>query len=375
MTTSFSSDHVLPAEYASLSPVEIDARIIAAKQALGNKTVVLAHFYQRDAIVKHADFVGDSFQLSRTATALPDAQAIVFCGVHFMTETADILSGQAQEVILPNLSAGCSMADMASVGQVEAAWKELTGLFGDGAETAGRAPLVPVTYINSSAAIKDFCGRHGGIVCTSSNARAVLEWAFERGERVVFFPDQHLGRNTAKAMGIALDDMVIWVSRAPLGGNGEAALREAKVILWDGYCSVHQRFNVEQIARARAQHPQVRVIVHPECSMEVVDAADVSGSTDLISKTIQGAEAGGVFAVGTEINLVRRLAEQNPQHTVFSLDPVFSPCPTMYRVQPAHLAWVLERLMEGEAVNRIRVPGAIATGARVALERMLAAQP
>ncbi|MBO1900767.1 quinolinate synthase NadA [Leucobacter weissii] len=365
----------LPTEYTDASEDELHRRIIAAKSALGERVRILGHFYQRDEIVQHADFVGDSFMLAQAAKAHPEAEAFVFCGVHFMAETADILSGPDQAVILPNLAAGCSMADMATIDQVEDCWRELVEVLGDEPDASGRQPVIPVTYMNSSAAIKAFCGRNGGIVCTSSNARTVLEWAFERGQRVVFFPDQHLGRNTAKAMGIEEDRMPLWRSHLPRGGNSEADLRESRVILWNGFCSVHKRFTVGQIERARAQFPGVRVIVHPECPAAVVEAADGSGSTEYIRKEIEAAKPGDVIAVGTEINLVNRLQEQHPELTVFCLDPVVCPCSTMYRIHPAYLAWTLESLVAGDAPNRIVVDGSVAEDSRVALERMLAARP
>jgi quinolinate synthase len=365
----------LPAEYREASADELDRRIRAAREALGERVVVMGHFYQRDEVVRYADFVGDSFQLANAAKARPDAEAIVFCGVHFMAETADILTGDQQAVILPNPAAGCSMADMADIDSVEDAWEQLAGVYGEGADATGRVPVIPVTYMNSSAALKAFCGRHGGIVCTSSNAATVLEWAFERGQRVLFFPDQHLGRNTAKAMGVPVDRMPLWNPRKPLGGNDSATLNDARVILWQGFCSVHKRFTVDQIASARRDHPGVRVIVHPECPMDVVDAADEYGSTDYIVKAIAKAEPGSTFAIGTEINLVQRLAAEYPQHTIFCLDPVVCPCSTMYRIHPGYLAWVLEGLVRGEVLNRIAVPGDVTAHAQIALERMLAARP
>ena len=367
----------LPAEYREASDAELDARIRAAKDTLGDRVVVLGHFYQREEVVTHADYVGDSFQLANAALEHPDAEAIVFCGVHFMAETADLLSGPEQAVILPNLAAGCSMADMADIDQVEECWEQLEEVYGDMAavDSDGRVPVIPVTYMNSSAAIKGFVGRHGGIVCTSSNARTVLEWAFERGRRVLFFPDQHLGRNTAKAMGVPLEQMPMWNPNRPLGGSDEGTLDAARVILWHGFCSVHRRFTVDQIDKARAEHPGVRVIVHPECPMAVVDAADESGSTDYIRKAIQAAAEPTTFAIGTEINLVQRLAAEHPQHTIFCLDPVVCPCSTMYRIHPGYLAWTLEGLVAGRVENRITVPAEVADPARVALERMLAAKP
>ena len=365
----------LPDKYRDADPAQLNRRIEAAKRQLGERVVILGHFYQRDEVIRHADYVGDSFQLAGAAKARTEAEAIVFCGVHFMAETADLLSSAEQAVILPNLAAGCSMADMADIDQVEDCWAELEALYGTDPDSEGRVPIIPVTYMNSSAALKGFCGRHGGIVCTSSNARAVLEWALERGQRVLFFPDQHLGRNTAKAMGVPLDQMPIWNPNLVLGGNDAAALENARVILWHGFCSVHRRFTVEQIERARAQFPGVRVIVHPECPMSVVDAADESGSTDYIVKAIQAAPAGSTFAIGTEINLVQRLAAQFPEHTIFCLDPVVCPCSTMYRIHPGYLAWVLEELVEGRVVNRIEVGDDVAAPARLALERMLALRP
>jgi quinolinate synthase len=365
----------LPQFYRDASPEELDRRIRSAKAALGERLVILGHFYQRQEVVAYADYVGDSFQLANAAKARTDAEAIVFCGVHFMAETADLLSGADQAVILPNLAAGCSMADMADIDQVEECWEQLAELYGTEPDADGRVPVIPVTYMNSSAALKGFCGRNGGIVCTSSNARTVLEWAFERGQRVLFFPDQHLGRNTAKAMGVPVEAMPMWNPNRSLGGNDAGSLQDARVILWHGFCSVHRRFTVDQIDRARAADPDVRVIVHPECPMPVVDAADESGSTDYIAKAIAAAPAGSTFAIGTEINLVQRLAAEYPQHTIFCLDDVVCPCSTMYRIHPGYLAWVLDELIEGRVVNRITVGDDVAVPARVALERMLAARP
>ncbi|MGR0318273.1 quinolinate synthase NadA [Agromyces sp. ZXT2-3] len=367
----------LPAEYREASDAELHERIRAAKATLGERVVVLGHFYQRDEVVQHADFTGDSFQLANAAMTRPEAEAIVFCGVHFMAETADMLSRPDQAVILPNLAAGCSMADMADESGVEECWEQLAEVYGDltATDAEGRVPVIPVTYMNSSAALKGFVGRNGGIVCTSSNARVVLEEAFERGQRVLFFPDQHLGRNTAKAMGVPLEQMPMWNPRKALGGNSASELADARVILWHGFCSVHKRFTVDQIERARAEHPGVQVIVHPECPMPVVDAADAAGSTDFIVKAIQAAPPGSTFAIGTEINLVQRLAAEHPEHEIFCLDPVVCPCSTMYRIHPGYLAWVLEELVAGRVVNRISVADDVAEPARLALERMLAAKP
>lgn len=366
---------VLPDEYKSATDEELHARIRAAKETLGDKVVILGHFYQREEIVQHADYLGDSFQLANAAKAHPEAEAIVFCGVHFMAETADILSADDQAVILPNLAAGCSMADMADIDSVTQCWEELTELFGNQPDADGRMPIIPVTYMNSSAALKGFCGENGGIVCTSSNAEIVLKWAFERGQRVLFFPDQHLGRNTAKAMGVSLEQMPLWHGRKALGGNTAEQLQDSKVILWNGFCSVHKRFNVGQIEKARAEFPGVRVIVHPECPMDVVDAADEYGSTDYIRKKVAGATEPTTFAIGTEVNMVQRLAAQYPQHKIFCLDPVVCPCSTMYRIHPGYLAWVLERLVAGEVVNQIKVDSKVSKTAEIALERMLAAKP
>ncbi|GAA3546229.1 quinolinate synthase A [Aeromicrobium flavum] len=358
----------LPVAYQQMPEAELHARIRAAKQTLGDRLVILGHFYQRDEVVQYADFVGDSFQLANAALTRPDADTIVFCGVHFMAETADILARPEQHVILPNLAAGCSMADMADEESVEAAWEFLTEFYGDD-------DTIPVTYMNSSAALKAFCGRHGGIVCTSSNASTVLEWAFEQGRRVLFFPDQHLGRNTAKAMGVPLDQMPMINPRANDLGVEADVLRDARVLLWPGFCSVHKRFTVAQIEQARAEYPGCRVIVHPESPMPVVDAADAAGSTDAIRKFIDAQPAGSVIAVGTEINMVNRLAAEHPDKTIFCLDPVVCPCSTMYRIHPGYLAWVLDGLVEGEVRNEIVVDAEVATHAKVALERMLAALP
>jgi len=365
----------LPAEYQKATNDELHDRIRAAKATLGDRVVVLGHFYQRDEVVQHADFLGDSFQLANAAQTVPNAEAIVFCGVHFMAETADILARDNQAVILPNLAAGCSMADMADIDSVEECWEQLAAIYGTEPDETGRVPIIPVTYMNSSAALKGFCGRNGGIVCTSSNAATVLEWAFERGQRVLFFPDQHLGRNTAKAMGVSLEQMPMWNPNKPLGGNDQAAVLDARVILWHGFCSVHKRFSVAQIDKARAEHPGVRVIVHPECPMPVVDAADEAGSTDYIRKAVAAATEPTTFAIGTEVNMVNRLAAEFPQHTIFCLDPVICPCSTMYRIHPGYLAWVLEGLVRGEVINQITVDDSVAAPARVALERMLAAKP
>ena len=347
---------------------ECQERILAAREKLGKRLVILGHHYQHESVYRHADLTGDSLKLSRHAAAA-DAEIIVFLGVHFMAEVADILSRPDQIVILPDLAAGCSMADMANLAKVERSRRELSKVL-DFDEV-----ITPLTYINSAADLKAFCGEHGGIVCTSTNAPKMLEWAFARREKVLFFPDQNLGRWSGHKMGIPLEQMPVWDPRKPLGGVSDQVLRDSRVILWHGYCSVHKRFTVEQIEQARAQFPGVRVIVHPECPMEVVDAADEAGSTDYIKKAVEAAPAGTVFAIGTEINMVQRLAKEHPDKTLFCLDPVVCPCSTMYRIHPAYLAWVLEAFERGEVLNRITVPEEIAAPARVALERMLAANP
>ena len=364
---------VIPEWYRKASPEQLHDRIMAAKKLLGDKLVILGHFYQRDEVIQYADYVGDSFQLAKAAQKHPEAEHIVFCGVHFMAETADIISGDHQKVVLPNLAAGCSMADMADIDSVEDAWEQLMEVYSDETDT----PVVPVTYMNSSAALKAFCGEHGGVVCTSSNAEQVLKWAFQQGKRVLFFPDQHLGRNTAKKLGVPLNRMVMWNPKQPFGGNSNQVLEDAQVILWQGFCSVHKRFTVQQIQKAHADYAgqNLRVIVHPECTMEVVDAADENGSTDYILKAVAGATEPTVFAIGTEINMVNRLASQYPHHTIFCLDPVICPCSTMYRIHPSYLAWVLDSIVEGNTVNRIVVPETVQVYASVALNRMLELAP
>ena len=357
----------IPEEYWSLDGAALTERIAEARAKLGSRCVVLGHHYQREDIIQFADYRGDSFNLSRWAAERGEADFIVFCGVHFMAESADILSQPHQTVVLPNMSAGCSMADMADPEDVYACWDEL--------QAAGITSVIPVTYMNSAAALKAFCGRNGGIVCTSSNAPKVYDWALARGERLLFFPDQHLGRNTGIKKGIPLEDTAVWDYTLPygsLGGNTLEQLERAKVILWKGHCSVHRRFSVAQIEKARREHPGINVIVHPECTMEVVQAADMDGSTEVITRTITEAPAGSKWAVGTEINLVSRLARENPDKLIFSLDPVVCPCATMYRIHPAYLAWTLDELAAGRVVNQVTVDEETAKYARVALERMLA---
>ncbi len=360
----------LPAVYHTLTEEELAARIERARAALGTRLVVLGHHYQRDEIIRHADLRGDSFKLSQQAAARTDADYIVFCGVHFMAESADVLARPHQQVILPNMAAGCSMADMANPDDVLDAWEALAEVYRPA--SGERAPIVPVTYMNSAAALKAFCGENGGLVCTSSNAERVLGWAFERGERVLFFPDQHLGRNTAYAMGVPLDRMVVWDPRQPLGGNSAESLRAARIVLWKGHCSVHKRFTVAQIEKARREYPGITVIVHPECELPVVRAADLSGSTEFILARVAAGAPGTQWAVGTEISMVHRLAAEHRDKRIFCLDPVVCPCSTMYRVHPAYLAWVLDNLVEGRVVNRVVVDAETKRWASVALQRMLA---
>ena len=356
----------LPVSYMRMSPEELDERIAEARAKLGDSAVILGHHYQRDEIIKYADYRGDSFNLSQFAASQKNAENIIFCGVHFMAETADILSAPYQRVILPNLAAGCSMADMARIDDVLDCWDDLQDELGDD------GAIIPITYMNSTAAIKAHCGRNGGIVCTSSNAPATFEWALERGSRILFLPDQHLGRNTGLKMGISLDEMVVWNPFKPLGGNSVEELRNARLILWQGHCSVHTRFTVQQIEQARATYPNVHVVVHPECTMDVVQAADSNGSTEYIKRVVADAAPGSVIAVGTEISMVKRLATENPDKTIFCLDSVVCPCSTMYRIHPAYLSWVLDGLNEGVVVNRITVDEDTAEQARVSLDRMLA---
>ncbi len=356
----------LPVEYMRMTPDELDGRIASARAKLGERAVVLGHHYQRDEIIKYADLRGDSFKLSQYAASQKSSQYILFCGVHFMAETASILSDDHQQVVLPNLMAGCSMADMAHIDDVMDCWDDLDGLLKD----AGG--IVPITYMNSTAAIKALCGRNGGIVCTSSNATATYEWALERAQRVLFLPDQHLGRNTGVKLGIRPDEMLVWNPFKPMGGHTEEALTNARVILWQGHCSVHTRFTVGQIDEARRKHPDINVVVHPECTLDVVEAADFDGSTEYIKRVITEAPAGSKWAVGTEISLVNRIAAENPDKQVVCLDPVVCPCSTMYRIHPAYLSWVLDGLNEGVVVNEIRVDDDVAAEASVALDRMLA---
>jgi quinolinate synthase len=374
--TAYEKEHIserqtLPEKYLGLSDEEMTRRIAAAKAALGRRLVILGHHYQRDEVIAFADYTGDSFKLARQVGKHPDAEFIVFCGVHFMAESADVLSAPHQQVILPDLAAGCSMADMAEPDQLEMCWSELEQM----GVMSGASRVIPVTYINSAASIKAFCGEHGGVVCTSSNAEATLRWAWERGERIVFLPDQHLGRNTAYKMGVPLDQMVVWDPNEIWGGLEPDAVKGARIILWKGHCSVHARFTVRQIDTIRQQHPGVRVIVHPEVPWDVVQAADDSGSTEYIIKQVTDGPVGSTWAVGTEIHLVNRLARQlEPDRTVLSLDQFGCLCSTMFRVSPNHLLWVLEGLVAGEVHNRITVSDDQKRWTKVALDRMLSIQ-
>jgi quinolinate synthase len=371
----------LPERYRHATPEDLEQWIARAKSALGDRLLILGHHYQREEVMRWADARGDSFGLSRIAADRRDAEFIVFCGVHFMAESADILTGDHQQVVLPDLNAGCSMADMADLDSVEEAWEML-------GEVTDVERIVPITYMNSSAALKAFVGRHGGSVCTSSNARAVLEWALggpaggggggaravgaAQGDKVLFFPDQHLGRNTGYAMGYEASDMALWNPRFDLGGLTDTEVKSASLLLWKGHCSVHQRFSPDHVAAFRREHPNGIVVVHPECSHEVVSVADQVGSTDYIIRAVAEAPAGSVIGVGTEIHLVKRLADETPDKTVVCLDPLVCPCSTMFRIDAPHLAWVLEGLVDGEVHNRITVDPDTAEWAKVALDRMLA---
>jgi quinolinate synthase len=351
--------------YLALPDHTMDGRIAEARARLGTTTLILGHHYQRDEVIRFADATGDSYKLSRIA-AETDAKYIVFCGVHFMAESADVLGREGQQVILPDLNAGCSMADMAEISQVEACWEvlERLGLAGE---------IVPLTYINSTAAIKAFCGERGGMVCTSSSTRAAFEWAFARGKRILFLPDQHLGRNTGYAMGIPLEEMAVWDPWTIQGGQTKEKLATSRVLLWKGHCAVHQRFLPSHVDAVRAKYPGIKVIVHPECRFEVCQKADAMGSTERLIALVEQAPVGSIFAVGTEIHLVNRMARRFAAEgkKVITLDDTGCLCTTMYRISPQHLAWVLENLVEGRVVNRIQVRSSVKHWARVALDRML----
>lgn len=362
--------------YKSLEPAELQSRIEAVRKELGDSLLILGHHYQQDEVIAHSDLRGDSYKLSKMAADSEACKTIVFCGVHFMAETADILANRPEKlaqrdgrritVTLPDMAAGCSMADMAAIAQVEAAWEDMS-------EVIDTEQVIPVTYINSAASLKAFCGRHGGIVCTSSNARAVLEWAFERGQRVFFFPDQHLGRNTALGMDIGEEEMPVWDPYAlELGGNTEEALEKSRVILWKGHCSVHQMFRAEHVHGFRKQYPDIKILVHPECPREVNDLADVSGSTGKILETVKNSPAGTKWAIGTELHLVNRLKDEFPEQEIHFLSPVVCMCATMYRIDLPHLCWTLENLRDGAIVNKIEVDEETTHWSLIALERMLA---
>ena len=353
-------------ELPAASDTDLVARATAARAALGDRALILGHHYQRDEVIDFADITGDSFKLAQAAANQSSAEYIFFCGVHFMAESADILTGAHQKVILPDLAAGCSMADMATANQVNECWQQL--------EKIGIASkTIPVTYMNSSAAIKSFTGAHGGTICTSSNAQRAMSWAFEQGEKILFLPDQHLGRNTAVlSLGLTLEDCVLWNPWKPMGGLTEAQLRQAKVILWRGHCSVHGRFTIDTVNEARLRIPGVQILVHPECQHEVVAAADVVGSTEAIIKTVTESPAGSKWAVGTELNLVQRLARTNPDKEVVFLDKTVCYCSTMNRIDLPHLVWAMETILGGRVVNEIRVNEEVAKFSRIALDRMLA---
>ena len=355
----------VPTRYLKLTPEELTEGITFARNEIGSKAVLLGHHYQRDDVIKFADFTGDSYQLSKAASEITDAKWIIFCGVHFMAETADILTSPDQNVLLPNMAAGCSMADMATASQVEQSWEALKYVLGT------TENVVPITYMNSAAAIKAHCGKNGGLVCTSSNADKAFDWALERGEKILFLPDQHLGRNTAIAKGIPEDSIKVWDPNLPMGGLEEEEIHKATLLLWKGHCSVHTRFTTEHIDDARKRNPLTTVVVHPECTREVVDSADMSGSTEFILKTVTDAPPGTSWGIGTEVNMVKRLADNNPDKDIFCLDPIVCPCATMYRIHPAYILWVLEGILAGIAINRIEVEPGHKRDSLIALNRML----
>lgn len=354
---------ILPERLTRMAGDETGSRIRELRDRLGRRLVILGHHYQRDEVIRFADLRGDSFKLAQWAGQQKHAEYIVFCGVHFMAESADILSAEHQQVVLPDLSAGCSMADMAELDQVETCWDDLRRVSSE--------RILPITYMNSTAAIKAFCGRNGGAVCTSSNADAVVRWALERSEKVLFLPDQHLGRNTAWRLGFRLEEMTVWDPFEELGGNSEERLRDSRFVLWKGHCSVHQRFLPEHVAQVRARHPGISVIAHPECRWEVTQLADDVGSTEHIIKRVTNSPSGSQWAVGTEIHLVNRLRNENPDRFVIPLDDCGCLCSTMFRIDAPHLLWAIENLSEGRVVNRIAVPVDVAADARIALNRML----
>jgi quinolinate synthase len=357
-----------PAEiqaYRDLPLDELAERTAAAKRRLGDRVIMLGHNYQRDEVIRHADVEGDSLKLSQIAAERSGHEYIVFCGVHFMAETADILSKTGQTVILPDLAAGCSMADMAQIEQVDEAWEQL------GRILPVEEAVTPVVYVNSAADLKAFCGEHGGITCTSSNARRVIEWAWQRREKILFFPDEHLGRNTANKMGIPREDLLVWDPFQPNGGHSREAITKARLLLWKGFCSVHQMFQAAHVRYFREKHPGIKIVVHPECHEDVVNLSDLSGSTEFIIKTVSAAEPGSVWGVGTELNLVSRLKRRQPDKQVYFLSPTVCQCSTMFRIDAPHLCWAMENLAEGHVVNRISVPADDKHWARIALQRML----
>ncbi|TLY38448.1 MAG: quinolinate synthase NadA [Nitrospirae bacterium] len=351
--------------YRDLSLEELAERTEAAKQALGDRVLILGHNYQRDEVIRHADIEGDSLKLSQIASERSGHDYIVFCGVHFMAETADVLSKSGQTVILPDMAAGCSMADMAQIEQVDEAWEQLAGIL------PVEQTVTPVVYVNSAAVLKAFCGEHGGITCTSSNAQRVIEWSWKRREKILFFPDEHLGRNTANKMGVPREEMLVWDPFLPNGGHTPEAIKKARLLLWKGFCSVHQMFQPAHVRYFKEKHPGIKIIVHPECHEDVVNLADMSGSTELIIRTVSAAAPGTVWGVGTELNLVNRLKRRQPEKQVYFLSPTVCQCSTMYRIDAPHLCWAMENLADGRVVNQISVPEDEKRWARIALERML----
>jgi len=353
-------------EYQRLSPEELFARTMAAKKTLGDRVMVLGHNYQRDEVIQHAEFRGDSLLLAKIAQERSDRPYVVFCGVHFMAETADVLSRSKQTVILPDMAAGCSMADMAAIEQVEQCWDALSRM------VPVEETVMPAVYVNSAAVLKAFCGEHGGITCTSSNAKAVIEWSWARREKILFFPDEHLGRNTANKMGIPREQMIVWDPFMPRGGNSLEAIKRARLILWKGHCSVHQMFQASHVDYFRKQYPEGKVIVHPECHEDVVNKADLVGSTEYIIRTVSAAPAGTTWAVGTELNLVNRLKREQADKRVFFLSSTVCQCATMYRIDAPHLCWAMENLAEEYVVNHVPVPSEERYWAKIALDRMMA---
>ena len=366
MTQALATDILPLSDYQSRSAEELFRRTTAAKQALGQRVMVLGHNYQRDEVIEHADFRGDSLLLAKLAAQHADRPNIVFCGVHFMAETADILSRSGQTVILPDMAAGCSMADMAAIEQVDQCWDML------GRILPVEEQMLPIVYVNSAAVLKAFCGEHGGLTCTSSNARAIMEWAWQRREKILFFPDEHLGRNTANRMGMPREEMIVWDPHQPNGGQSREAIKRAKLILWKGHCSVHQMFQPAHVDYFRKQYPGIQVIVHPECHEDVVNKADLVGSTEFIIRTVKAAPAGTSWAVGTELNLVNRLKREEGEKKVYFLSSTVCQCATMFRIDAPHLCWAMENLAQGHVVNRIVVPDDEKTWAKTALDRMMA---